>query len=329
MGSAGSTGSRARRRDPLHPRRRRALQRRIRRACGPVRGRGGQEGQLDRLSRRFRRAVRVPSRDVPGARGRRRAFRGGRGSGAAEVRVQPGKRPSVTYRDGRETEVRPRLVIGADGRTSTVRKQSGIQMNKIPATHVATGLLVEGAGKWPEDQYSIGVEGDCMFFVFPQGGGRLRLYICHANEQATRWAGRAARALHRGVRPAAGHPGVAGPEPGHAGGTVRDVRRGPDLVRRALRGRGCPRRRRGRLRQPGGRPGPVARAARRACAVRTAGVVSRLDDGGIAPVRRTARRTASPHAARLHHLRGVDDHLHRRLPGQARPAVRGGQERPG
>ena len=46
---------------------------------GPVRRRGGQEGQLDRLSRRFRRAVRVPSQDVPGARGRRRAFRGGGG----------------------------------------------------------------------------------------------------------------------------------------------------------------------------------------------------------------------------------------------------------
>ena len=112
-------------------------------------------------------------------------------SGAAEVRVQPGRRPSVTYRDGREIELRPRLVIGADGRTSTVRKQSGIRMNRIPATHVATGLLVEGAGKWPDDQYSIGVEGDCMFFVFPQGDGRLRLYICHANEQAIRWAGRA------------------------------------------------------------------------------------------------------------------------------------------
>ena len=112
-------------------------------------------------------------------------------SGAAEVRVQPGRRPSVTYRDGTEIEVRPRLVIGADGRTSTVRKQSGIRMNRLPATHVATGLLVEGAGKWPDDQYSIGVEGDCMFFVFPQGDGRLRLYICHANEQATRWAGRA------------------------------------------------------------------------------------------------------------------------------------------
>jgi len=112
-------------------------------------------------------------------------------SGAAEVRVQPGKRPTVTYRDGRETEVRPRLVIGADGRSSTVRKQAAIRMNQIPATHMAAGLLVEGAGKWPEDQYTIGVEGDCMFFVFPQGDGRLRLYICHAKEQATRWAGRA------------------------------------------------------------------------------------------------------------------------------------------
>jgi len=111
-------------------------------------------------------------------------------SGAAEVRVQPGKRPTVTYRDGRTVEVRPRLVIGADGRSSTVRKQAGIRMNQIPATHMAAGLLVEGAGKWPADQYTIGVEGDCMFFVFPQGDGRLRLYLCHANEQATRWAGR-------------------------------------------------------------------------------------------------------------------------------------------
>lgn len=112
-------------------------------------------------------------------------------SGAAEVRVQAGRRPSVTFRDAREIEVRPRLVIGADGRSSTVRKQSGIRMNTIPATHVATGLLVEGADKWPEDQYTIGVEGDCMFFVFPQGAGRLRLYMCHANEQKARWAGRA------------------------------------------------------------------------------------------------------------------------------------------
>jgi 2-polyprenyl-6-methoxyphenol hydroxylase-like FAD-dependent oxidoreductase len=111
--------------------------------------------------------------------------------GVTDVRVQAGTRPSITYRNGSEMQVRPRLIIGADGRTSTVRKQSGIHLKKAPATHVVAGLLVEGASRWPDDQYSIGVEGDLQFYVFPQGGGRLRLYTCHANEQAARWAGRA------------------------------------------------------------------------------------------------------------------------------------------
>jgi menaquinone-9 beta-reductase len=111
--------------------------------------------------------------------------------GVGEVRVQAGARPSVTYLNGSEMQVRPRLVIGADGRASTVRKQSGIRIRKAPASHVIAGLLVEGASRWPGDQYSIGVEGDLQFYVFPQGGGRVRLYTCHANDQAARWAGRA------------------------------------------------------------------------------------------------------------------------------------------
>jgi menaquinone-9 beta-reductase len=111
--------------------------------------------------------------------------------GVTEVRVQAGTRPSVTYLNGTEMQVRPRLIIGADGRTSTVRKQSGIHINRAPASHVIAGLLVEGTSRWPADQFSIGVEGDLQFYVFPQGGGRLRLYTCHANEQAARWAGRA------------------------------------------------------------------------------------------------------------------------------------------
>jgi len=112
--------------------------------------------------------------------------------GVTEVRVQTGRRPSLTYLNGAEREVRPRLIIGADGRTSTVRRQSGIHLNKAPATHVVAGLLVEGASRWPDDECTPGgVEGDLEFYVFPQGGGRLRLYTCHANEQANRWAGRA------------------------------------------------------------------------------------------------------------------------------------------
>jgi 2-polyprenyl-6-methoxyphenol hydroxylase-like FAD-dependent oxidoreductase len=112
--------------------------------------------------------------------------------GAAEVRVQPGTRPSVTFYNGRKTQLRPRLVIGADGRASTVRTQSGIPVTKAPATHMIAGLLVDGASRWPDDEFTAGgVEGDFEFYVFPQGGGRLRLYTCHANEQAARWAGRA------------------------------------------------------------------------------------------------------------------------------------------
>jgi 2-polyprenyl-6-methoxyphenol hydroxylase-like FAD-dependent oxidoreductase len=113
--------------------------------------------------------------------------------GAADVRVRTGRRPSVTFRQGigSEREIRPRLVIGADGRASSVRRQSGISLNRVPATHVIAGLLAEGASRWPEDLSVIGVEGDLQFYVFPQGSGRVRLYTCHANEQATRWAGRA------------------------------------------------------------------------------------------------------------------------------------------
>jgi 2-polyprenyl-6-methoxyphenol hydroxylase-like FAD-dependent oxidoreductase len=112
-------------------------------------------------------------------------------SGVTAVHVHAGTRPSVTYLDGTQMQVRPRLVIGADGRSSTVRQQSGIRISKAPASHVIAGLLVEGASRWPADQFSIGVEGDLQFYVFPQGGERLRLYTCHANEQAARWAGRA------------------------------------------------------------------------------------------------------------------------------------------
>jgi menaquinone-9 beta-reductase len=109
--------------------------------------------------------------------------------GCTGVRVQAGARPSIAYRDGSEIRVRPRLIIGADGRTSTVRRQSGIQIEVAPATHVVAGMLVQQAGRWPADQYGIGVEGDLQFYVFPQGGNRLRLYTCHPNEQVARWAG--------------------------------------------------------------------------------------------------------------------------------------------
>ncbi len=145
--------------------------------------------------------------------------------GVASVTVQPGTRPTIGYRNGTQTEVRPRLVIGADGRTSTVRKQSGIEMNTALPTHVVAGLLVDGASRWPCDHYAIGVEGDLQFYVFPQANARLRLYTCHANEQAARWAGPGG--AQRMVQEFAGLRAIPtgdGPSRRHPGRTVHNFR---------------------------------------------------------------------------------------------------------
>lgn len=52
-----------------------------------------------------------------------------------------------------------------------------------------SGLLVDGVDQWPEELQTIGVEGDITYYVFPQGGGRIRLYACYALDQRNRFAG--------------------------------------------------------------------------------------------------------------------------------------------
>lgn len=43
--------------------------------------------------------------------------------------------------------------------------------------------------EWPEDEQSIGVDGDVSLYIFPQGGGRVRLYAGHSLDQRNRFAG--------------------------------------------------------------------------------------------------------------------------------------------
>jgi len=74
-------------------------------------------------------------------------------SGVANVRVEAGTRPSVSFQNGAAREVRPRLVVGADGRTSTVRVQCGIEQRRAAPTHLIAGMLVEGVPSWPDDHY--------------------------------------------------------------------------------------------------------------------------------------------------------------------------------
>jgi 2-polyprenyl-6-methoxyphenol hydroxylase-like FAD-dependent oxidoreductase len=40
-------------------------------------------------------------------------------------------------------------------------------------------MLVDGVPEWPQDAYEAGTEGDIHHLVFPQGGARVRLYVCY------------------------------------------------------------------------------------------------------------------------------------------------------
>ena len=85
--------------------------------------------------------------------------------------------------------VKCRIVVGADGRGSGIRKQVGIALHRDPTHHLFAGLLVEGAHAWPDSLQVTGVETDAHFLVFPQGGGRARLYLGYALDQHKRLTG--------------------------------------------------------------------------------------------------------------------------------------------
>src|SRR5690606_36670225 len=81
------------------------------------------------------------------------------------------------------------LVIGADGRNSAVRQQAGIELHRDPPHHLLTGLLVEGAHGWDASMQATGTEGEVNFLIFPQGNGRVRLYIGFPYEQKSVYSG--------------------------------------------------------------------------------------------------------------------------------------------
>jgi len=109
--------------------------------------------------------------------------------GAQHVAVDAAK-PSVAWTDEEGPHsVACGLVIGADGRSSTVRDQAGIVLHKDPTAHLATGLLVDGLDE-VDGRTNLGARAsDVLFLSFPQRGGRARLYFCVPTEQRQRFSG--------------------------------------------------------------------------------------------------------------------------------------------
>lgn len=110
--------------------------------------------------------------------------------GVRKTHVAPGARPTVTFEhQGVAHEVKPRLVVAADGRHGKTAQQMGLKVEADPPHHWFSGMLVESAHGWPDDLQSIGVAGDVNYFIFPQGGGKARLYQGVALQEKGRFMG--------------------------------------------------------------------------------------------------------------------------------------------
>jgi 2-polyprenyl-6-methoxyphenol hydroxylase-like FAD-dependent oxidoreductase len=96
---------------------------------------------------------------------------------------------SVSYvHSGSTHDVRPRLVIGADGRGSPTRRAIGVALEKEPTHHYLGGVLVDDLD-WPDDTQAVATEGDRHVLCFPQGDGRARLYLAYPVERRDEFAG--------------------------------------------------------------------------------------------------------------------------------------------
>jgi 2-polyprenyl-6-methoxyphenol hydroxylase-like FAD-dependent oxidoreductase len=97
--------------------------------------------------------------------------------GVTDVKVVAGPHPSVTWADASGShEVSSRIVVGADGRTSGVRRQLGIRLEERPAVTFGAGLLVKGDTDF-RGRNTLGTEGEELFLAFPRAGGYTRLYL--------------------------------------------------------------------------------------------------------------------------------------------------------
>ena len=91
--------------------------------------------------------------------------------------VQAGPLPEVAYRDrqGDDREIRGRMLIGADGRSSLVRRELGFDLQESTPLTFGGGLLVRNHS-WPEHRLALGTEGSLHFIITPRPDA-VRLYL--------------------------------------------------------------------------------------------------------------------------------------------------------
>lgn len=113
--------------------------------------------------------------------------------GVRGVELSGGAPPSVSWAvDGETHMARTSLVVGADGRASTVRKQVGIELERQEPVGYIAGMLLDGLDEVPDDHDAMVAEGDRLFLLFHQGGARARAYLAGGLSSQHRFSGRGA-----------------------------------------------------------------------------------------------------------------------------------------
>ena len=122
-----------------------------------------------------------------------------------------------------EHEVQCRIVVGADGRRSRVRKALGLELERAPVLSHIAGLLVDGLVDVEEEHDIIAGEGDLFMAAFHQGGGRARVVPVPRREPTPTgsWARATSRSSSPNARSNACRSGRSSPQ---AGRPVRSPR---------------------------------------------------------------------------------------------------------
>jgi 2-polyprenyl-6-methoxyphenol hydroxylase-like FAD-dependent oxidoreductase len=111
--------------------------------------------------------------------------------GARVSMVEPGAKPVVTVNNGRDEKLSARLIVGADGRNSLVRKWGGFDFTSEDLGLQLAGILLEGVRGYDGNSVSVlNPFSQRIMFIFPQDdSGRARAYFGNRASEGVRLQG--------------------------------------------------------------------------------------------------------------------------------------------
>ncbi len=111
--------------------------------------------------------------------------------GAAVREVRPGAPPEMVIDEhGRIETISARLVVGAEGRSSVVRTSASFPVLRDAEDMMIAGILLENVPAAEDTCQAIyNFELGQLVVVAPQGGGRVRMYLCYHDSAQARFQG--------------------------------------------------------------------------------------------------------------------------------------------